>query len=64
MLDEERFLSPFGIRSLSKWHEKHPYSFDVQGHHYEVKYLPGESTAVCSAATPTGAGRSGCPSTC
>src|SRR5262249_29577815 len=29
MLDEERFLSPYGIRSLSKWHEKHPYTFDV-----------------------------------
>jgi len=43
MLDEERFLSPFGIRSLSKWHEKHPYTFDVHGEHYEVKYLPAES---------------------
>jgi glycogen debranching enzyme len=43
MLDEERFLSPFGIRSLSKWHEKHPYAFDVNGTHLEVKYLPAES---------------------
>jgi hypothetical protein len=43
MLDEERFLSPFGIRSLSKWHEQHPYVFDVHGEHYEVKYLPAES---------------------
>ncbi|HEY7171138.1 MAG TPA: hypothetical protein VH417_09855 [Vicinamibacterales bacterium] len=43
MLDEERFLSPFGIRSLSKWHEQHPYAFDVQGQRYEVKYLPAES---------------------
>jgi hypothetical protein len=43
MLDEERFLSPFGIRSLSKWHEKHPFTFDVHGQHYEVKYLPAES---------------------
>jgi Glycosyl hydrolase family 63 C-terminal domain len=43
MLDEERFLSPFGIRSLSKWHEQHPYSFEVHGQHYEVKYLPAES---------------------
>jgi hypothetical protein len=31
MLDEERFLSPFAIRSLSKWHEQHPYTFDVHG---------------------------------
>jgi hypothetical protein len=43
MLDEERFLSPFGIRSLSKWHEQHPYRFDVHGQPYEVKYLPAES---------------------
>jgi len=43
MLDEERFLSPFGIRSLSKWHEKHPYGFDVHGQRYEVRYLPAES---------------------
>jgi hypothetical protein len=43
MLDEERFLSPFGIRSLSKWHEQHPYTFDVRGERYEVKYLPAES---------------------
>ena len=43
MLDEERFLSPFGIRSLSKWHEQHPYSLDVRGERFEVKYLPAES---------------------
>jgi hypothetical protein len=43
MLDDERFFSPFGIRSLSKWHEQHPYSFEVQGQRYEVKYLPAES---------------------
>jgi hypothetical protein len=43
MLDEDRFLSPFGIRSLSKWHEKHPYAVDVHGQRYEVKYLPAES---------------------
>ena len=43
MLDEERFLSPFGIRSLSRWHEDNPYVFDVHGEQYEVKYLPAES---------------------
>jgi hypothetical protein len=43
MLDEERFLSPFGIRSLSKWHKHHPYIFEVHGQRYEVKYLPAES---------------------
>jgi hypothetical protein len=43
MLDEERFLSPHGIRSLSKWHERHPYTFDVHGQRHEVRYLPAES---------------------
>jgi hypothetical protein len=43
MLDEERFLSPYGIRSLSKWHEDHPFVFDVHGQRYEVRYLPAES---------------------
>jgi hypothetical protein len=43
MLDEERFLSPYGIRSISKWHEKHPFVFEVHGERYEVKYLPAES---------------------
>jgi hypothetical protein len=43
MLDEERFLSRFGIRSLSKWHEQHPFTLDVHGQSHEIRYLPGES---------------------
>ena len=43
MLDENEFLSPYGIRSLSKFHEKHPYVFQVGGQEYRVDYLPGES---------------------
>jgi hypothetical protein len=43
MLDEAEFLSPYGIRSLSKFHEKQPYMFHVQGQEYRVDYLPGES---------------------
>lgn len=43
MLDEERFLSPYGIRSLSKWHGDHPYVFSVHGEEYKVEYLPAES---------------------
>jgi hypothetical protein len=43
MLDEDWFLSSHGIRSLSKWHEKNPYVFDVHGQRFEVKYLPAES---------------------
>jgi len=43
MLDENEFLSPCGIRSLSKFHEKHPFVFHVQGQEYRVDYLPAES---------------------
>jgi hypothetical protein len=43
MLDEERFLSPYGIRSLSRWHLEHPYTFDVHGEKFTVQYLPAES---------------------
>jgi hypothetical protein len=43
MLDEERFLGPGGIRSLSRWHLEHPYEMDVAGQHFHVGYLPGDS---------------------
>jgi hypothetical protein len=43
MLDEAEFLSPYGIRALSKFHEQHPYVFYVQGQEYRVDYLPAES---------------------
>jgi Glycosyl hydrolase family 63 C-terminal domain len=43
MLDENEFLSPYGIRSISKFHEQHPYIFHVNGQEYRVDYLPGES---------------------
>lgn len=43
LLDEEEFLSPHGIRSLSKYHEKNPYVFEADGTEYEVRYVPGES---------------------
>jgi hypothetical protein len=43
MLDENEFLSPFGLRSLSKFHELHPYVFHVNGQEYRVDYLPAES---------------------
>ena len=44
MLDEERFLGPHGIRSISRWHLDHPYTFDVHGVEYRVEYQPAEST--------------------
>jgi hypothetical protein len=43
MLDEEEFLGPYGIRSLSKFHAQHPYVFQVHGEEYRVDYLPAES---------------------
>jgi hypothetical protein len=43
MLDENEFLSPYGIRSLSKFHEKNPYVMQVDGREYRVDYLPAES---------------------
>ncbi len=43
MLDENEFLSPHGIRSLSKVHEKQPYVFDAGGQEHRVDYTPGES---------------------
>jgi hypothetical protein len=43
LLDEMEFLSPYGIRSLSKVHEREPYKFQVHNHTYWVHYTPGES---------------------
>jgi hypothetical protein len=43
MLDEDEFLGPHGIRSLSRYHEKHPYVMHVGSNEYRVSYLPGES---------------------
>jgi len=43
MLDENEFLSPYGIRSLSRYHADHPYVIDAGGQEYRVAYLPAES---------------------
>ncbi len=43
MLDENEFLSAYGIRALSKFHEQHPYCFYVDGREHRVDYLPAES---------------------
>lgn len=43
MLDENEFLGPHGIRSISKFHEKHPYIMHVDGQEFRVDYLPAES---------------------
>jgi hypothetical protein len=44
LLDEEEFLSPYGIRSLSRYHRDRPYTFRVNGEEHRVDYQPGEST--------------------
>jgi hypothetical protein len=43
LLDEKEFLSPYGIRSLSRYHAEHPYVLDVGGQQFRVSYLPAES---------------------
>lgn len=43
MLDENEFLSSYGIRSLSKHHEKNPYMLKIDGKSYAISYEPGES---------------------
>ena len=43
MLDENEFLSPYGIRALSRHHQETPYSFYVGDQEYKVAYLPAES---------------------
>src|SRR5437762_12418935 len=45
MLDENEFLSPYGLRSLSKFHQRHPYVFDAGGQEHRVDYLPAESNS-------------------
>jgi hypothetical protein len=46
MLDEKEFLSPFGIRALSKFHKENPYVFKLDDKKFSVQYLPGESDST------------------
>jgi len=48
MLDEAEFLSPHGVRALSRFHREHPYSLNVFGMEYRVDYEPAESQTGCS----------------
>jgi hypothetical protein len=43
LLDENEFLSPYGIRSLSRYHQDNPYIFRVQGEEFKVDYVPADS---------------------
>ena len=44
MLDENEFLSPYGLRALSRCHKDQPYNLDIDGERHSVDYEPGEST--------------------
>ena len=43
VLDETEFLSDYGVRSVSKYHAEHPFTFKADGKSFTVAYLPGES---------------------
>jgi hypothetical protein len=43
LLDEKEFFSPYGIRSLSRYHQENPYVFRVQDQEYHVEYVPADS---------------------
>jgi hypothetical protein len=46
MLDESEFLSPYGIRAVSRIHRDHPYVLQANGAEYRVDYEPGESSTA------------------
>jgi hypothetical protein len=46
LLDENEFLGPYGIRSLSRYHLDHPFSFSVSGQEYKIQYVPAESNTA------------------
>ncbi len=45
MLDENEFFSPYGIRSLSRYHREHPFIFHHNGQESRVDYVPGDSNS-------------------
>ena len=60
MLDENEFLSPYGIRALSRYHLEHPYIVDIHGRITKCTTILRNRPPASTAATRTGAGRSGC----
>jgi hypothetical protein len=44
MLDESEFLSPYGVRALSRFHKDNPYTLKIDGREHRVGYEPGDST--------------------
>ena len=45
MLDESAFLSPYGVRSVSRQHLDQPFTLDLDGQHFQVGYVPGDSNS-------------------
>ena len=45
MLDESEFLTDYGVRAISRYHQNHPYTFQWNGHAMTVEYQPAESTS-------------------
>jgi glycogen debranching enzyme len=43
-VEDHEFLSPYGIRALSRYHAEHPYIFRPDGEEYRVDYLPADSS--------------------
>jgi hypothetical protein len=43
MLDENEFLSPYGVRAVSRYHRDHPLILNLDGQEYRLDYEPGES---------------------
>src|SRR5260370_16467144 len=56
MLDPQEFLSDYGIRSISKYHEAHPYVLNTKYGNYSVNYEPGESTTGAFGGNSTSRG--------
>ncbi len=46
VMDDDEFLSPYGIRSVSKFHKDHPFTYDWDGTRFQVDYEPAESTTT------------------
>ena len=61
LLDENEFLSPYGIRSLSRHHLDHPFVFQAGGQENRVQYLPAESDTGMFGGNSNWRGPSGCP---
>ena len=59
LFDESEFLSPYGVRSMSRHHRDNPVSIDLNSQSHQVDYEPAESLQKCSVATRTGVARFG-----